>query len=39
MGNAPQRVVEAAKSAIRPVDEDGVLEALEPLIDPNRLAI
>ncbi len=39
MGNAPERVVAAAKSAIGPVDEDGVLEALEPLIDPSRLAI
>lgn len=39
MGNAPDRVIAAAKSTIGPVDEDGVLEALEPLIDPSRLAI
>jgi len=39
MGNAPERVVAAASRQIGPVDEDGVLEALEPLIDPSRLAI
>jgi len=39
MGNAPERVVAAAKSAVGPVDEDGVLEALAPLIDPSRLAM
>lgn len=39
MGNAPDRVTAAAKAAIGPVDEDGVLDALEPLIDPARLAI
>ncbi len=38
MGNAPERVIAAAKSEIGPVDEDGVLDALEPLIDPARLA-
>ncbi|WP_291378907.1 HAD family hydrolase [Demequina sp.] len=39
MGHAPERVVAAATSEIGPVDEDGVLEALEPLIDPSRLAL
>lgn len=39
MGNAPERVAAAAGTAIGPVDEDGVLEALEPLIDPSRLAM
>ncbi len=37
MGNAPERVIAAAGSTVGPVDEDGVLEALEPLIDPSRL--
>ncbi|MCB2413691.1 HAD family hydrolase [Demequina sp. TTPB684] len=39
MGNAPERVIAAAKGEVGPVDEDGVLEALEPLIDPARLAM
>lgn len=39
MGNAPARVVEAARSEVPPVDEDGVLEVLNPLVDPARLAM
>lgn len=39
MGNAPERVVAAAGTEVGPVDEDGVLEVLEPLIDPSRLAM
>ena len=39
MGNAPARVVEAAGSEVPPVDEDGVLHVLEPLVDPLRLAM
>jgi len=39
MGNAPERVVEAAGTLVRPVDEDGVLEVLNPLVDPLRLSM
>lgn len=39
MGNAPENVVAAANGTIGPVDEDGVLEALAPLIDPSRLVM
>lgn len=39
MGNAPQRVIDAARTVVNPVDEDGVLEVLIPLIDPLRLAV
>jgi hydroxymethylpyrimidine pyrophosphatase-like HAD family hydrolase len=39
MGNAPQRVIDAARSVVDPVDEDGVLQVLNPLIDPLRLAM
>lgn len=36
MGNAPAPVVEVARTAIGPVDEDGVLDVLLPLVDPAR---
>lgn len=39
MGNAPQKVIAAAGRSVGPVDEDGVLDVLTPLIDPGRLAI
>jgi HAD superfamily hydrolase (TIGR01484 family) len=39
MGNAPDRVIAAAGARVEPVDEDGVLEVLVPLIDPRRLAM
>jgi hydroxymethylpyrimidine pyrophosphatase-like HAD family hydrolase len=39
MGNAPERVTDAAGTTVLPVDEDGVLEVLIPLIDPRRLAM
>ena len=34
MGNAPDAVIAAAGAPIGPVDEDGVLEVLEPLDRP-----
>lgn len=39
MGNAPDRVAEAAGGRVGPVDEDGVLDVLTPLIDPRRLSM
>jgi Cof subfamily protein (haloacid dehalogenase superfamily) len=39
MANAPDRVSAAAGASVGPVDEDGVLEVLAPLIDPRRLAM
>ncbi len=39
MGNAPERVAAAAGAQVPPVDEDGVLEVLNPLVDPARLAM
>jgi len=39
MANAPDRVIAAAGARVGPVDEDGVLEVLVPLIDPRRLAM
>lgn len=39
MANAPEHVSAAAKARIGHVEEDGVLEVLESLIDPARVAI
>jgi len=39
MANAPEHVAAAAKARIGHVEEDGVLEVLESLIDPNRVAV
>ncbi|WP_084125247.1 HAD family hydrolase [Demequina sp. NBRC 110054] len=39
MGNAPEAVCAVADQVVGSVDEDGVLEVLEPLIDPERLAV
>lgn len=39
MANAPDHVAAAAKARIGHVEEDGVLEVLESLIDPARVAI
>ena len=39
MGNAPERVAAAANEVVGPVDEDGVLAVLEPLVDPSRLSM
>lgn len=39
MANAPDRVASFAKARVGHVTEDGVLEVLEPLIDPARVAI
>jgi Cof subfamily protein (haloacid dehalogenase superfamily) len=39
MGNAPERVREAAHEIVGTVEEDGVLTVLNRLIDPHRLAV
>lgn len=39
MGTAPQRVMEAADEVLAGVEADGVLQVLERLIDPDRLAV
>jgi hydroxymethylpyrimidine pyrophosphatase-like HAD family hydrolase len=39
MANAPDKVIAVAGQRVGPVDEDGVLEVLHPLIDPRRLAM
>lgn len=39
MGNAPDRVRAAADRVVPSVEDDGVLDVLLPLIDPNRLAV
>lgn len=39
MGNAPDKVAAAAGARVGPVDEDGVLDVLNPLIDPRRLSM
>lgn len=39
MGNAPDRVRAAASATVKPVDEDGVLEVLLPLVDPARAGV
>lgn len=39
MGNAPDHVAREAGTRVGPVDEDGVLEVLHPLIDPARVAL
>jgi hydroxymethylpyrimidine pyrophosphatase-like HAD family hydrolase len=39
MGNAPDKVREAADEVIGTVEEDGVLTVLHRLIDPDRLAV
>ena len=39
MANAPDKVSAVAGARVGPVDEDGVLEVLLPLIDPQRLAM
>ncbi|WP_234985663.1 HAD family hydrolase [Demequina sp. NBRC 110051] len=39
MGTAPARVREAAGEVIGTVEEDGILEVLTRLIDPDRLAV
>lgn len=39
MGTAPDEVKEAAGTVVGSVDEDGILEFLQPLIEPERLAV
>ncbi|MDE0572023.1 HAD family hydrolase [Demequina sp. B12] len=39
MGSAPRPVMEAADEVVGSVDEDGLLQVLERLIDPDRLAV
>jgi len=39
MANAPDKVIAAAGGRVGPVDEDGVLDVLGPLIDPRRLSM
>lgn len=39
MGTAPEEVKAAATAVVPGVEEDGVLQVLEPLIDPDRLAV
>ena len=39
MGNAPDHVRAAASATVKPVDEDGVLEVLLPLVDPARAGV
>jgi hydroxymethylpyrimidine pyrophosphatase-like HAD family hydrolase len=39
MAGAPPRVQSVADTVVGSVEEDGVLEFLQPLIDPERLAI
>lgn len=39
MGSAPRPVMEVADEVVGSVDEDGLLQVLERLIDPDRLAV